>query len=181
VKSAVLPAEALTPDDEAILNETIALQRLATDTDLELTARQWCAFATVTQEVQAIRQTYEASIAITTPGVGRTRVDIPVYAAAGDGLRAKFHEKLHEQLGEAIATEILARLGSRLEGHFGGFGVSLQSLDIAADGTITRTVNYWNSVEGRGKLTARCETHFAAKEDPTGEIWRPFLALTARM
>ncbi len=166
------------------MTETIALQRLAAGSELELNAHQWSAFAAATLKVQAIRQAYEASIATATlVSPGRYRVDVPTYAAAGDALRAQFQAELREQLGEANAAEVLAQIGARLEGHFGGFGVSVQSLDIAtdpaggADGVVTRTTKYWNSVEGREQLTTRRETHFPGREDPTGELWRPFLAL----
>lgn len=179
-----LPAGSLSPDDEALMTEAIALQRLATGTDLELNTQQWSALAAATLEIQAIRQEYEASIATATlVSPGRYRVEVPVYAAAGDALRTKFHAELLEQLGEADAAEVLTQIGSRLEGHFGGFGVSVQSLDITtdptggADGVVTRTTKYWNSVEGREQLTTRRETFFPGREDPTGELWRPFLAL----
>lgn len=173
----------LSPDAAALTNETIALQLLAADTELELNARQWTALATATLKIQAIRQAYEASIArITAQAPGQTRMEIPTYAVAGDALREEFHAELRAQLGEANAAEVLAQLGRKLEGHFGGFGVSVQTIDIASDparggDVITRTVQYWNSVEGQNRLTTRRETHFPDRDDPTGETWRPLLAL----
>jgi hypothetical protein len=180
----------LSADAAALTAEVATLQLLAQDTDLDLSARQWSALAAVTSNIQAVRQAYEASIATaTTSGPGRYRVEIPVYAAAGDGLRAKFHAELREHLGDANAAEILARLGSRLESHFAGFGVSAQTLEIVdaargqaagAEVAVTRTARYWNSVEGQERLATRRETHFPAQEDPTGELWRPMLALIAQ-
>ena len=180
----------LAADATTLTAEAIALQLLAENTELELTSRQWMAFAAVTANIQAVRQAYEASIAtarVLEPG--RYRMEIPVYAAAGDALRERFHAELREQLGEANAAEILARLGARLEGHFAGFGVSVQTLDItgdvrnaSADCEVTRTVKFWNSVEGENHLTTRRETHFPAREDPVGESWGPLLSvLSAQM
>ena len=184
------PPAALSAEGTALVAEVSALQLLAPEAELDLSARQWSALAEITLQIQAIRQAYEASIATATATEpGRFRVEIPAYAAAGDALRAKFHDALREQLGEANATEILDRLGARLEGHFGGFGVSVQTLDITAasapgvvaDYAVTRTVQFWNSIEGQARLTTRRETHFPAQDDPTGETWQPFLALiTAR-
>jgi hypothetical protein len=175
---------ALAPDAAALTAETIVLQLLAGDSELELNARQWTALATATLKIQAIRQAYEASIANVTPlESGRYRVEIPAYAAAGDALREKFHAELQEQLGAANAAEVMAQIGHRLEGHFAGFGVSVQTLDIALDqmgsrdAVITRTVKYWNSIDGQDRLTTRRETHFPGRDDPTGETWRPLLAL----
>lgn len=165
--------------------EIVALQLLAQGTELELGAQQWSALAEVTAEIQAIRHAYEASIAVATwPEPGRGRIEIPAYAAAGDALRARFHAGLREQLGEANAAEILEQLGPRLEGHFAGFGVSVQRLDVTGgpggiptEWEITRTVNYWNSVEGQDRLTTRRETHFPGREDPAGENWEPLLTV----
>jgi hypothetical protein len=173
----------LTPESAALLNETAALQLLAQDTELEFSARQWQALAVATTKIQAIRQAYEASIATATQTeAGRYRIEIPTYAAAGDALREKLHEELRAQLGEANATDVLAQLGRKLEGHFGGFGVSVQTLDIspsATDWAVTRTVKFWNSVDGQDRLTTRRETHFPGAEDTTGELWRPFLSLVS--
>ncbi len=165
--------------------EMVALQLLAQGTELELGAQQWAALAAVTAEIQAVRHAYEASIAVATwREPGRGRIEIPAYAAAGDALRARFHAGLREQLGEANAAEILAQIGARLEGHFAGFGVSVQTLEVTggpggvpAEWEVTRTVKFWNSVEGHDRLTTRRETHFPGREDPAGDHWGPLLTV----
>lgn len=179
------PAASLNPHDAAGLAEQSALRLLARDADLELTARQWAAFATATAHIQTIRQNFEATLAsVKQMPDGRYRMEIPAYATAGDALRTQLTAELVRQLGDETATEILAVLGSRLEGYFGGFGVSVQTLDFAAaaspnspeDFQVTRTVRYWNAVEGGSELRTRRETHFPGLEDPSGEAWQPFLA-----
>lgn len=171
--------------DAAGLAEQSALRLLARDADLELTARQWAAFAAATAHIQTIRQNFEATLAsVKLMPDGRYRMEIPAYATAGDALRTKLTAELVKQLGDETATEILAVLGSKLEGYFGGFGVSVQTLDFAAsaspgapeDFQVTRTVQYWNAVEGGAELRTRRETHFPGLEDPSGEAWQPFLA-----
>ncbi len=186
VVAAVKCAPVTLPASEtAIAAEVIALQLLAPEAELELSARQWAVLAAVTSNIQAVRHAYEASLAkaaVLAPG--HYRLEIPAYAAAGDALRARLHADLREQLGEANTTEILARLGSRLEGHFAGFGVSVQTLEVTgdvnnrnADWQVTRTVKFWNSVEGQDRLTTRRETHFPGREDPAGETWGPLLSV----
>jgi hypothetical protein len=116
--------------------------------------------------------------------MGGCRVEIPAYAAAGDALRARFEAGLREKLGPACAAEVLARIGRKLEGYFGGFGVCVQTLDFAADArdgehewAVTRTVQYWNSVEGGESLSTRRETLLPGREDPAGMSWAPLLSL----
>lgn len=169
--------------ETALIAEQAALQLLAKDADLDLSPRQWAAFAKATSHIQAVRQAYEASVAKVSVVEGRHRLEIPAYPAAGDALRVKFQAELREQLGPATCAEILSLLGAALEGHFAGFGVSVQTLDfIAAGGAqddiqVTRTVQYWNAVSGENRLTTRRETHFPRQEDPNGETWGPFLAV----
>lgn len=175
-----VPAVEASADATAQVAEIVALQLLAQGTEVELGARQWAELAKVTAEVQAVRHAYEASIAVATVREpGRSRIEIPAYAAAGDALRARFYAGLRENLGDTNAAEILARLGARLEGHFAGFGVSVQTLEISgapAELAVTRTVQFWNSVEGQDRLTTRRETHFPDREDPSGEQWSALLA-----
>jgi hypothetical protein len=179
--------DVLEADQAALTAEAVALQMLARDADLQLSAEQWAAMAAVTLNIQAVRQAFEASIAMASVlEPERSRIEIPAYAAAGDALREKFRAELRIHLGEAVAADVLARLGARLEGHFGGFGVSVQTLDIAGDPRrtranleVTRTVTYWNSVEGQDRLTTRKETYFPAQEDPAGENWEPLLSVLA--
>lgn len=180
------PAATLGAQEAASLAEQAALRLLARDSDLELTARQWTAFAAATAHIQTIRQAFEASLAtVKQMPDGRCRMEIPAYATAGDALRGKLTAELIKQLGEETATEILATLGGKLEGYFGGFGVSVQTLDFAvsagtaADFQVTRTVQYWNAVEGGSELRTRRETHFPGLEDPSGDVWQPFLARLA--
>jgi hypothetical protein len=176
---------AMSEDDAALLVEMSELRLLSQGANLELTGGQWSALAAVTLGIQAIRQAYEAQIATSTVvGPGRFRVEIPMYASAGDAIRARFLAGLQMELGETTAAEIVGKLGSRLEGHFAGFGVGVQTLDITGDPRgarpeceVTRTVKYWNSVEGGDRLTTRRETHFPGWEDPSGESWGPLLAI----
>lgn len=178
-----LVAPAVTLGASSSLAEQAALHLLARGTDLELTARQWTAFAAATAHIQTIRQTFEASLAtVKQMPDGRCRLEIPAYATAGDALRSKLTAELIKQLGEETATEILIALGSKLEGYFGGFGVSVQTLDFAGtsnDVQVTRTVQYWNAIEGGSELRTRRETHFPGLEDPAGDAWQPFLARLA--
>lgn len=178
--AAPVPAVEASAAATAQVAEIVALQLLAQETELELSARQWAELAKVTAEIQAVRHAYEASIAVATVREpGRSRIEIPAYPVAGDALRARFHAGLREQLGEANAAEILERLGARLEGHFAGFGVSVQTLEIsgaAAELAVTRTIRFWNSIEGQERLTTRRETHFPSREDPSGEQWSALLA-----
>ena len=62
--------------------------------------------------------------------------------------------------------------------------MSVQTLDVTAnrggaldDMEVTRTVTYWNSVEGSDRPTTRREVHFPAIEDPTGDRWSALLAM----
>lgn len=186
---AAFPAAApsLTPAASAVLAEQVALQLLARDTDLALTDEQWTAFAEVSAHYQAIRHAYEATIATATRGAaGGRRLEIPIYAAAGDALRARFVTELREKLGAGAADQIEQRLGAALDGHFAGFGVSMQTLEFtagtdAADSAyqVTRTIKYWNSRAASAQLSTRRETHFPGLEDPSGHTWGPFLSVLA--
>jgi hypothetical protein len=177
--------QTLPADATALVAEVADLQLLACGSDLELEPAQWQALAAVTLEIQAVRHAYEATIATAAVlAPGRYRVEVPLYAAAGDALRARFHQELGEQLGEADAARVLAQIGARLEGRFGGFGVSAQTLEVTGepwaamtDWEVTRTVRFWNSVEGQNRLTTRRETFWPGQEDPTGESWGPLLSL----
>lgn len=183
ISSAAVPHQ-LSEDASALVAEMCDLQLLADGTDLTLDSRQWSAFAGVVLRAQAIRQTYEARIATSTViAPGQYRMEIPVYASAGDLLRENFNTELRTALGEAAAADVLAKLGDKLEARFAGFGVSAQTLDIIAkpdaslsDIQITRTVMYWNSVEGGDHPAIRREIHFPAYEDPTGDSWSALLA-----
>lgn len=174
----------LSEEASALLAATCDLQLMAAGTEFALSAEQWTAFAKVALDVQAIRQTYEAQIATATRvSPGRYRVEIPVYAQTGDALRERFQASLRAALGETAAAAVIGGMGARLEGYFAGFGVSVQTLEIAAgahgartDYEVTRTVQYWDSVAGRDELTTRRETHLPAWEDPAGERWGALLA-----
>lgn len=180
-----MPPQQLSVDANALVAEMCDLRLLAYDTSLMLDSRQWSALAAVVLRTQAIRQTYEAQIATSemlSPGF--FRVEIPVYASAGDVLRENFYTGLRTELGEVTTADVLVALGDKLEARFAGFGVSVQTLEITgnplgalSDVQVTRTVTYWNSVDGRERLTIRSETHFPAWEDPTGDSWSALLAL----
>ena len=176
----------LSLQDETLLAEQVALQLLVQRADLELTADQWATFAAVTWHYQTVRQSFEATIATASPRE-MNRLEIPAYPVAGDALREKFFGELRERLGDDTAVVIFERAGSALEGYFGGFGVSVQTLEFApiadvagADHHVTRTASYWNRAEARETLTLRRETFFLEREDPHGERWGPFLALLAK-
>lgn len=174
-------------DASASLAEQTALQALAADTDLQLTAQQWVTLAEVTAHFQEVRHAYEATLAVARPlAPGRFRLEVPAYGAAGDALREKLHAELRAQLGAEAAGQITEKLGTALDGYFAGFGVSVQTLDFTADGApsdaayeVTRTVQYWNAADGKDRLSTRRETHFPTLEDPAGNVWGPFLALVA--
>lgn len=176
----------LNPEEAALLAEQVAVQLLVKDAALDLTPEQWKVFAAVTWHYQTVRQTFEATIA-TVSAREKFRLEIPAYPAAGDALREKFYAELRERLGVDAAQAIAGRAGVALEGYFGGFGVSVQTLDFApnagvvgtigADYLVTRTAQYWNSTDAREKLTLRRETHFSGQEDPNGDRWGPYLAL----
>ena len=175
---------ALSADDSALVAEICELQMMAHGTDLELASRQWLALADVTSRIQTIRQTFEAGIATATLiAPGHVHVEIPGYASAGTALRTKFYSQLGDELGDGVAAEVIEKLGPRLEGYFGAFGVSLQSLEIetspqsGSDVEVTRTVTFWNRENGSDQLATRHETHLPAMEDPTGERWGALLAL----
>lgn len=178
-----LPVGGLNADESATLAEQVALRQLLHEADLDLASAEWVTLAAVASHYQTVRQTFEATIA-TVAGERGLRLEVPAYPAAGDALREKFYDELRERMGDATAALIAARAGSALEGYFGGFGVSVQTLEFApspgATGMefqVTRTAHYWNSaVPGRSTLTLRRETHFAASEDRDGERWGPFLA-----
>ena len=178
----------LPADASALVAEATELQLLAQGTELALEPRQWQAMAEVTLETQAVRHTYEATIATSAVlGVDRYRVEIPLYAAAGDALRARLRAGLCDRLGDAAADEILAQLGARLESRFAGFGVCVQTLDITgnpwvanSDWVLTRTVKFWNSVEGQDRLSTRRETFLPGLEDPAGLSWGPLLSVVSQ-
>lgn len=178
---------ALTADASAAVVEQLALRQLAHELELPLTDVEWAAFARIAAHHQAIRHAYEASIAVPRASPdGRFQLEIPVYGAAGDALREEFYVSLEVELGAAPTAQIVTVMGERLNGYFGGFGVSVQTLDFdAAPGTpldeyfITRTVRYWNQAAEQERVTLRRESHLPAAEDPTGQQWGPFLALLA--
>jgi hypothetical protein len=182
--SAAAPHQ-LSEDATALVAEMCDLHLMAHNTSLTLNSRQWSALAAVVLSNQAIRQNYEAQIATSkVVAPGQYRLEIPAYASAGDMLREKFNSELRAELGEVAAADVLANLGKQLEGRFAGFGVSVQTLDITGnpsealgDVQVTRTVTYWNSVEGDDRPTIRRETHFPAFEDPTGDSWSALLAM----
>jgi len=179
-----MPPQQLSDDATVLVGEMCNLQLMAEGTGLSLESNQWTAFATVVLRFQAIRHTYEAQIArLKEISPGQYQAEIPVYAGVGDELRENFSRELCASLGGPTAREVMAKLGNRLEKRFAGFGVSVQTLDIAAhpagepsDIQVTRTVSYWNSAEGSDRVTTRSEIHFPVLEDPTGDSWSALLA-----
>jgi hypothetical protein len=182
--SPAMPPQQLSDDASVLVAEMCDLQLMAQGTGLTLDSSEWASFATVMLRFQAIRHTYEAMIAdLKLIAPGHYRVEIPVYASAGDKLRGQFSTELRAELGEPAALEVMAKLGDRLEGRFAGFGAGVQTLDITVDPAgepgdvqLARTVRYWNSAAGRDRLTTRREVHFPVLEDPTGDSWSALLA-----
>lgn len=176
------PAATVSEDDAAVVGEVAELQMMATGMELTLTPEQWSAFAEVSLETQAVRLNYEAEIATRrTSSGGGVELDIPMYADAGDALRQRFEARLGERLGVDTTAEILSTIGTKLEGHFAGFGVAAQTLVIrgdprSADCEVIRTASYWNAAEGGAQLSSRRETHLPAWEDPSGVRWAALLA-----
>eukprot|EP01035_Chromulina_nebulosa_P005548 gene5548-7532_t len=117
-------------DGVALLAEQVAVRHVVREVELDLTPEQWTALAAMTGHYQTVRQAFEATIA-TVSGRENLRLEIPAYPAAGDALREKFYAELRERLGEDVAAQIAQRAGAALEGYFGGFGVSVQTLDFS--------------------------------------------------
>lgn len=89
-------------------------------------------------------------------------------------------------LGAEKSAAIVAALGDQLEGRFGGFGLSVQTLDFmpAEDGAesdyiVTRTITYWKRNALPDQPSTRRETHFPGREDPVGHSWGPLLSAVA--
>lgn len=181
--------EQLPAGEGAQFSTLIELQLAATDMnlDLDLTTKQWQAFAAAVVQAQAVRHNFEATIATATEvAPGRYRIDIPAYAAAGDELRRQFLADLERGLGKDAATEVTQAFAHRFEGSFAGFGVSAQTLEVTGDPKhgstnveVSRTVRYWDSADGRERMTTRREVHFPSDEDPSGERWNALLALVS--
>lgn len=181
---AAIPPEQLSADASVLVAEICDLQLMAGGTNLSLSSNQWMEFAAAVLRFQAIRHTYEAQIAkLSETAPGQYRAEIPMYANVGDELREQFSRELCLALGEQTARDVRVKLGDRLEKRFAGFGISAQTLDITAnpagapgDIQVTRTMSYWNSVEGSDRLSTRREIHFPVLEDPTGDSWSALLA-----
>lgn len=164
------------------------LHLMAGETELDLTSKQWEAFAVVFMQAQAVRHHYEAQIAsVHEIAPGRCRVDIPPYVAAGDELRRQFAADLEAAVGRAAATEIMDKLGRKLDDRFAGFGIGTQTLEITGDPVrspagvqIASTAKFWNSVDGPDWTKTRKEVVFPDAEDPTGETWSALLAIVAK-
>lgn len=164
------------------------LHLMAGETELDLTTKQWDAFAVVVMQAQAVRHHYEAQIAtVREIAPGRHRVEIPPYAAAGDELRRQFAADLETAVGLAAATEIMDKLGRKLDDRFAGFGIGMQTLEITgdparspADVQIARTAKFWNSIDGPDWTKTQKEVHIPGAEDPTGETWNALLAIVAK-
>lgn len=189
--AATAPVRELDAGASAVVGEVAALQALAAVGSVPLSPDQWRTLAEVTLHHQAIRQAYEAGIAeLTARSATTARLVIPAYPDAGDALRGRLRAEILARLGPAVGGEVLRQLGPALEGHFGGFGVSTQTLEFSAgadgggaDYAVTRTVRYWNgSATGPDseRLRTRRETFFPALEDPEGHAWGPFLAVVYR-
>ena len=184
VSRTVAPIATLDGASQATLMDQLALRQLAEGTELPLDDAGWAALAAVAAHFQAVRQVHEASLATVKPQAdGAWQLEVPTYPEFGDMLRARFYETLQVQLGASVTDLVLERIGRKLEGYFGGFGVSVQTLQFQADGPgpadylVTRTITYWNEPTNAPTLTTRRETHLPAIEDPTGQRWSAFLAL----
>lgn len=179
--------EQLSSSEAAQFATLCDLHLMAGETELDLTTKQWNAFAVAVMQAQAVRHHYEAQIAtVREIAPGRHRVEIPPYAAAGDELRRQFAADLETAVGRAAATEIMDKLGRKLDDRFAGFGIGTQTLEITGDPTrspadvqIARTAKFWNSVDGPDWTKTRKEVVFPDAEDPTGETWSALLALVS--
>lgn len=178
----------LTPDAAVNFATLCDLRLLAADTALELSDAQWRELAALVAEFQAVRSNYEADIAaVTSLAPDRHRLEIPAYPEAGDELRRRFEDELIGRLGSTAAVAVRENLGRQIEARFAGFGVSSQVLEITSrpgtgrrDLEVRRTARYWNSIEGKDRLTTRRDVFFPASEDPTGERWDALLALIGK-
>lgn len=176
--------EALSADASMLVATMCDLQLMAAGSDLPLGEKDWPVLADVVMRNQAIQHTYEAQIAtVRAVAPGRYRAEIPAYADAGEELRERFAADLRAELGEPAAGVVLAKLGARLEARFAGFGLSVQTLDITVDPAgglddvqIARVATYWDSVDGRNRLSTRREIYFPKQEDLTGDNWAALLA-----
>ena len=164
-----IPTYALSADSAEELTEEIELNGLAVEAGLTLTPTQLRRFAEVTSLYQSVRQAYELEIA--SPGhstTGKPILEIPLYAAAGDVLRAGFYSALRDGLGEFVAGTILNKIGAQLETRFAGFRIAEQTIELADtspsansdDAVITRSVVYWNSQAHTDRPLARRESRF---------------------
>jgi len=178
----------LSASEATLFTALCDLHLMAAETDLDLTTKQWAAFAAALVQAQAVRHNYEAQIAtVRELARGRFRVEIPPYANAGDELRRQFLADLQRGLGKEAADEVVEKLGRKLEGRFAGFGVSVQTIEITramghalSEVQVARTARYWNSVEGGAQATTRQEVLFPDNDDPTGERWGALLALVEK-
>jgi len=165
-----------TAEENARVAEVIELQRMAEGTGLDLAPEQWVALAEVTRRTQAVRGAVEVERAIGTEiAAGRWRMDVPGYADVGAAMRARFFWEIGEVLGAGVAVEVIDRLGPAFEGYFAGFGVSLQTLEIAAgagEWVVTRAVAYAKEASGGEQVTVRRETYFAESDDPWVAVLR---------
>ncbi len=179
VKTAIgiKPVATMGTGGAALLAEEIALRALVGAEELSLTEREWAALATVTLNMQAVRHAYEAEIAVATVMAdGNGRLEIPEYVEAGAALRTEFYGELLKALGEASAGEVVKKLSERLESRFAGFGAAVQTLDVSLrEGSVTRTVAYWDDADAVGKTRIRRETIFPMMEDSDGLQWGALL------
>lgn len=178
----------LFPDQPSVLAEVIQLQQLAANTALALTPEQWLALGAVAVHTQNLRHRHEASIA----SVGRLNVhsyalDIPPYPEMGAWLKASFESSVEAALGKDVAKVTLLALSPALTAHFGGFGVSQQTLEFARpsrldpnDYQVTRTVTFWQGSATEGRAVTRRETFLPGLEDPAGTSWGPLLQVLER-
>jgi len=170
------PVFTLSSESSAQLAEEIELNGLAEQADLTLTANQLKAFADVTALHQAIRESYEWEIASAVRAQdGRSLIEIPAYSDAGNALRAAFYADLREVLGASTAAQIEAKVGSRLEGRFGGFGAAEQMIELPAassdsetEPVLQRTILYSNPSAGADHPVVRQEAYFPRFEDTAG-------------
>ncbi len=177
-----LPA-VLSPDQGSVLAEVVQLQQLAVDAPVVLTPEQWLAFGTVAAHFQTLRHRHEGSIAsIGRLGTRGYTLEVPPYPETGAALRAAFESAVKAALGHDAANLTLRALSSALSSHFGGFGVSQQTLEFArnsgddpTDYHVTRTVTFWQGTATDGRAVTRRETFFPALEDPTGQSWGALL------
>jgi len=163
------------------LAEQIELNGWVEQAGLVLSPAELDAFARVTAEFDEIREAYEVRIAKSGQDKkGLPKLEIPLYANAGDALRNSFYAALRSAMGEELAAKIQEKLGSQLEGRFAGFGTAVQTVHIRSEASpvgatevAVERVSRYASQDGAGdRVLTRKETDISSGSDSgEGSRW----------